>query len=144
MCIRDRAHRYLIDKRPDAIPLGAGDPRIRRSGRKPAAAEALLQVAREWEQDSTPPIPPYEHNPTVFDDFDQYALDLDWVMEVVFLGAYMPATIEARDRCRDELAAQLRTRDPRDAEAIVLATLRLYGMEEEKVRNFLSYLDKRR
>jgi hypothetical protein len=124
--------------------LGAGDPRIRRSGRKPAAAEALLQVAREWEQDPTPPIPPYEHKPTVFDVFDQYAHDLDWVMEVVFLGMYIPTDAEARDRCRDELASQLRTRDPRNAEAIVLATLRLYGMEEEKVRNFLSYLDKRR
>ncbi|MBK8692769.1 MAG: hypothetical protein IPN17_10880 [Deltaproteobacteria bacterium] len=101
-------------------------------------------MAREWEQDSTPPIPPYEYDSNVADEFDYYAHELDWVMEVVFLGAYIPTSFEARDRCRDELAAQLRTRDPRDAEAIVLATLRLYGVEEEKVRNFLSYLDKRR
>lgn len=138
-----QAHRYLMDKRPDAIPLGAGDPRIRRSGRKPAAAEALLQLAREWEQDPTPPIPPYEYDPTVADVFDQYAHDLDWVMEVVFLGAYIPTDAEARDRCRDELAAQLRTRDPRNAESIVLATLRLYGVPKATTDNFLSYLDKR-
>lgn len=138
-----QAHGYLIDKRPDTIPLGAGDSRIRRSGRRPAAAEALLQVAREWEQDPTPPIPPYAYDPTVGDSFDDYALELDWVMEVVFLGAYTPRDLGALTRCRDALAALLRTSDPRNAETIVLATLRLYGVEEKKVRNFLSFLDKR-
>jgi hypothetical protein len=138
-----QAHRYLIDMRPDVVPLGAGDPRLRGSGRKPAAAEALLQVAREWEQDPTPPIPPFAYDPTVSDSFDYYALELDWVMEVVFLGAYTPREVEALVRCRDALAALLRTSDPRNAEAIVLATLRLYGVEEKKVHNFLSFLDKR-
>lgn len=133
---------YLQRKRPGALLQGAGDPRLKRSGRTPAAAEALLRLAKEVAETQEVPLDATERAKGHEDDFDSYAEELALEVGRAFPGTYLHATSTLRGRRRlpwprpygrRTCGRPKRWRGRRWA----------FGMPEDTVRNFFSYQARR-
>lgn len=135
---------YLRRKRPGALLQGAGDPRLKRSGRTPAAAEALLRLAKEVAETQEVPLDATERAKGYADDFDSYAEALAWEVGRAFPGTYPPRDLNLARQAVAALAETLRKKNLRTPQKVARAALRAFGMPEDTVRNFFSYQSKKK
>ncbi|MBK6533970.1 MAG: hypothetical protein IPF99_31665 [Deltaproteobacteria bacterium] len=85
------AYAYLRRRRPDRVPLGAGDPRLICSGHKPAAALEVLKIASR----AIAQLPPLRREGPDGEDQDAYLDQADalaWCIEHLYPAIY-PNTV---------------------------------------------------
>jgi hypothetical protein len=135
------AHAYMLQRRPKHVPLGSGDPRIKRSGRRPVAAHWLLKCARI----AMVALPPRRRGGPTEDELDEYldeAEKLTWVVEHLYPAIYPKTNVEREEAVR-VLGEALRAMPKRAPDTIAKAALRACGMSSRQTSDTFTFLDKR-
>ncbi|MDB4929974.1 MAG: hypothetical protein JWM10_2458 [Myxococcaceae bacterium] len=135
------AHAYMLQRRPRSVPLGSGDPRIKRSGRRPVAAHWLLRCAEL----AMRALPARRRGGPTEEELGAYldeAEEIAWVVEHLYPAIY-PRGHVAQEEAVKVLAEALRAMTKRAPETIAKAALRACGMSSRQASDTFGFLDKK-
>ncbi len=135
------AHAYMLQRRPGHVPLGSGDPRIKRSGRRPVAALRLLKCARNAMRD----LPPLRREGPTEEENDEYldeAEHLAWEVEHLYPAVY-PKKFSEQQSAITALSEELMAMRKREPDRIAKAALRACGMSSRQASDTFAFLDKK-